>query len=314
MKALSLFLTLTLAALANETEVHSDKSWKDYLLFDVDLSYVTMHRSIDNADNIIDSNVNDILNVSLLATLFPKEYDLQIGYSHNLTNNVDKNLYNPRNYNNNVEHFLISAKPYYNEQYGGLGIFYTMAQQNSSYTNKSGATLMLNEYSGTTMNNTGTLSANQGYKSKEKASYLGIKYLLPEYKYLPKGANIYYSIMDRTTVYYGRTLNDATDHLIYMSGKGNMYGFGLQRELYELPMNELSLDLVQISKGSFSDFPNLDLLEYTAGATYKSEHFYVKAFALVYIAQEFNSNMGGMQLHIPKMTDIMGTIKVGTSF
>ena len=136
--------------------------------------------------------------------------------------------------------------------------------------------------------------------------------MLPEYEYLPKGTNVYYSRMDRTTVYYGTW--GMVDHLIYVSGRGDLYGFGLQRELHELPKNKLSLDLLQISKGGFSSFPDLDLYELSLGATYMRDSFYVKAFGLVYVADEFSALLDDQELFIPRQTDTLINVKVGMSF
>ena len=44
------------------------------------------------------------------------------------------------------------------------------------------------------------------------------------------------------------------------------------------------------------------------------EAFYVKAFALVYIADEFNSLLEDEMLFIPRQTDTLINIKLGMSF
>lgn len=315
---LKLLVTLILSTLLYAESLNN--RFSDQFLINLNLSYVVMDRSILGADSVVDSKVNPILNATIGVTLFPSTYNLSLGYTHNITTNVDDNLYNPYQYDDNVEHYFISAKPYYNEKFGGVGIFYTFASQNSSYQNKLSTTMMIGKYGRDWTQPSGwnlvkqypSIQPQQTFQSKEKASYLGIKYLFPKYKYIPKGSNVFYSIMDRTTVYYS-TL--ATNHyLIYMSGKGKMYGCGLQRELYELPNNQVSLDLVQISQGIFSDFPKIKLNEFSAGLTYKRDNLFVKLFALVYISNSYDATLNSQPLHIPATRDIMATIRFGTSF
>jgi hypothetical protein len=208
--------------------------------------------------------------------------------------------------------------PYYNEVYGGLGIFYTESEQNGQYKNKTDKTMRLSEYFITDrirfrqIAGTETLKPNQSFQSKEKFSYLGIKYLLPSYEYLPKGANIFYSKMDRDSVYFGTV--GTGNHLIRVSNDGEMYGIGLQRSMDELPVGKISLHLLQLSKGKFDGFPSIKLSEYTAGVTYKAKDWYLKVDGLIYVAEEFSHKFTKVSLDVPKHTDVMATVHLGTSF
>ena len=295
-------------------------TWTDYVDITLATSYVSLNRDISGASDKVDAKVFPIFSATIGAVFFPGKYDLKLSYTHNITDSVDSGLYNPLNYNDSVSTIEVSVIPYYHKRYGGIGLFYTDAQQNAKYTNKTNTPMPLTTYDWTDATHTRwglvpispDVPSGSSYQSKETFSYLGIKYMLPEYAYLPKGVNFYYSIMDRTTVYYGTW--GAVDNLIYISGKGNLYGFGLMRELHELPKNKLSLDLLQISKGSFTDFPNLDLYELSLGATYKRNSFYLKAFALVYIADTFTALLDNKKLFIPRQTDTLVNVKVGVTF
>ena len=302
------------------TDEPTTSSWTDYVDVSLAASYVSLNRNISDAGDKVDSKVFPIFSATFGVVFFPGEYDLKLSYTHNITDSVDNGMYNPHDYDDSVSSIEISVIPYYHKRYGGIGLFYTDAEQNAKYTNKTDKSMPISMYDWTDATHTSwglipiadDLPSGNSYQSKESFSYLGIKYMLPEYKYLPKGVNLYYSIMDRTTVYYGTW--GAEDTLIYISGKGNLYGFGLLRELHELPKNKLSLDLLQISKGSFSGFPNLDLYEFSLGSTYKRDSFYIKAFALVYIADEFNALLDNKKLFIPRQTDTLINVKIGVTF
>jgi len=288
-------------------------------VLDFEVSHSTLSRTISGSSDDVESEVKDVTYGTITATLFPDTYDIELSYSHALAQNLDSDLYNPLGHDDDANHFSISMIPYYNKKYGGLGVFYVRSEQNSQFKNKNSANLGLYQYiepaTGPTVQQipgTDKLVTNQSYQAKEKFSYLGLKYLLPTFEYLPKGANVFYSRMDRNSVYFANFANE--NRLLHMSDKGNMYGFGLQRSLDELPENRLSLHLVQLSKGKFSKFPDIDLSEYTAGVTYKAENWYVKTDALLYVAEAFSADFGGSTLTVPKHSDLMWTFHLGTSF
>ncbi len=286
-------------------------------IYDIDLSYHGLSRSISTSSNGLSSSVNDILHINFQATILPESYDIELNYVKNLTNNVDASLYNPQNLDSDTESIYASMIPWYDNTYGGLGVFYSSAQQNSQYFNNSGSAVALVSYTWDSSQPSNwnllsiatDLSSGQGVQVKEKAAYTGFKYLLPQTKYLPKGSNVYYSTMNRSSVYFATF--DGVDKLIYLSGTGTMYGLGIQRSLHELPTNELTLDLVQLSKGAFSGFPAVALSEYTAGATYKAENWFIKGLALIYVAEEFSTTLNSKALIIPQQTDIFYSLSFG---
>ena len=284
----------------------------------VELSHAMMQRSIAGSVDKVESEVKDVTYATLSATLFPDTYDIELSYSQSIRQNLDNNLYNPLSNSDNAKHFSISMIPYYNEIYGGLGIFYTESEQNGQYKNKTDSTMRLSEYFVTDrirfrqIEGTEKLKPNQSFQSKEKFSYLGLKYLLPEYEYLPKGANVFYSKMDRDSVYFGTV--GKGNHLIRVSNDGEMYGIGLQRSIDELPEGKISIHLLQLSKGKFDGFPAIDLSEYTAGITYKAKDWYLKADGLIYVAEKFSHKFTTVSLDVPKHTDMMATVHLGTSF
>jgi len=292
--------------------------FQEYMKLNIHTAYTYQNRKIDVSKDIIEATVFPVLSASLEIVLLPKTYNLKLAYTRDIIDGVDDNLYNPKGYDDTTSFLELSMIPYYNKDYGGLGIFYTSAQQNSKYTNNANTDMPINKYdmvNGTLplLPVTTNLPANQSYQSKEKVDYLGIKYMLPTYKYLPKGANIYYSQMDRTTVYYANFANQ--NQLIEISGKGKLYGFGLQRELHDIKLDVFSLDLLQFSKGGFSGFPDLELYETSVGGVYKSKNFYIKAFALVYVAKEFSYQFFSSEtLTIPQTTDTLLSVKLGTTF
>jgi len=288
-------------------------------VIDLELSHTMLDRKISGNADKVESQVKDVTYGTISATLFPDTYDIELSYSQSLKQDLDSNLYNPFNHDDDAKHFSFSMIPYYHKTYGGVGIFYTKFEQNSQYKNKVDAPLGLYRYDQSTATPTvqqfvGTdkLVKDQSYQAKEKFSYLGLKYLLPEYKYLPKGTNIFYSKMDRDSVYYSTFANE--DRLLHMSGDGRMFGIGLQRSIDELPENKFSLHLVQLSQGKFTDFPDIDLTEYTAGVTYKAKDWYLKVEGLVYTAESFSSDFGGSTLEVYEHRDISGSVHIGTSF
>lgn len=290
-------------------------------VIDVELSHAMMERSIGGSADKVESQVKDVTYATLSATLFPDTYDIEMSYSQSIRQNLDSNLYNPLNNSSNAKHFSISMIPYYHKTYGGLGLFYVESEQNGQYKNKTDSTIRLGHYVVTDgiisfpeLAGTDRLKPNQSLQSKEKFSYLGVKYLLPEYEYLPKGANVFYSKMKRDSVYFGTLSRNKSNHLIHVSNDGEMYGFGLQRSLDELPVNKISIHQVQLSKGKFTAFPEIDLSEYTVGVTYKAKNWYLKVDGLIYVAEEFTHQFTNTTLDVPKHTDVMGTLHVGTSF
>jgi len=313
-------IVLYITVMASVLHANSNFFKNDLIFLDADFTYVTLERMIENSSDSVHADVNDIVNVTATATLLPKSYNIQLSLGKNLTDNVDDGLYNPQGYDSNAYHAYFSIAPYYHPKYGGFGLFYTFAQQNSIYSNVSNSPIALSQYAvdETSIDNwnllpfAGALQPNESLQFKEEVSYVGVKYYLPAYSFLPQGTNIFYSQMDRSTLYYG-TLG-GRDQLILVAGKGQMYGFGLQRELYELPNNRLSVDLVQISKGGFADFPKLELYEASGGVTYKMSNFFMKAFALIYVADEYNAQLNGEALHIPRVTDLLLTMHAGVSF
>jgi hypothetical protein len=292
---------------------------------DVELAHSSLSRNLSASSSLVDSEVKDVTYATLFLTLFPDTYDIELMYSQGLTQDSDS-----------VKHFSISMTPYYHKKYGGLGIFYTSFEQNALYTNKDATDLNSSRYgsdaNGLTLVNipgVGPLGQGQTLQTEERFTYLGLKYLLPEYKYLPKGANIFYSIMDRQTVYFGtitpqNPAGDPVTRILHMEGEGKMFGFGLHRSIDELPENKVSLHMLQLSRGNFSDFPKIKLAEYSAGVTYKAKNWYAKVEGLIYIAEEFTTDLNGgigiglgngdERLNIPKSTDTLLTFSVGTSF
>ena len=296
----------------------SDFKEKYPFVVNVELSQSSMSRSISGSVDKVSSKVKGITYATLSATLFPDTYDIELSYSQSIRQKLDSNLYNPLNYDDDAKHLSISMIPYYNKDYGGVGIFYTESEQNGQYTNLTDSTIRLSEYFFTDrirfrqIDGTEKLKPNQTYQSKEKFSYLGVKYLLPEYKYLPKGTNIFYSKMDRDGIYFGTV--GKGQHLIEVSNDGEMYGIGLQRSIDELPEDKISIHLLQLSKGKFNGFPSIKLSEYTAGVTYKAKDWYLKADGLIYVAEKFSHKFTKVTLDVPKHTDVMGTVHIGTSF
>lgn len=285
----------------------------DTYAVDLETVYVNMTRSIDNGATDVESKVDDILHLKMTLTLFPKTYNITLGYAKNITENVDNDLYNPNGYDSDVSHIYVAATPWYHESYGGLGLFYTSSDQNSRFVNKTDHDIGPYKYKGKTLTWAApAIPSGESYQTKEKASYLGVKYLIPQLSWLPKGANVYYSTMDRSTVYYAATTwnGTKTDRILHLSDTGALYGFGLQRSLHELPREHLSLDLVQISKGAFGSFPKIELSEYTAGATYRGRGWYLKGVMLLYVAEEYAN--GG--LYVPRQSDYMTSIHLGMSF
>lgn len=283
-------------------------------LYHVDLEtvYVNLTRTIDTGARV-ESKVDDILHLKATLTLLPETYNLTLGYAKNLTENVKDNLYNPNRYDSDVSHLYAAATPWYHERYGGIGIFYTASEQNSRFINKTDHDIGPYKYIGHTLTAVApAIPAGASYQTKEKASYLGVKYLLPKSSWLPRGANVYYSTMDRSTVYYATTDwgGMKSDRIVHVSDTGVLYGFGLQRALHELPEEKLSLDLVQISKGGFGSFPKIELSEYTAGATYRGRGWYLKGVMLLYVAEAYSKE----GLHVPRQSDYMGSIHLGMSF
>jgi len=295
---------------------NSDKNFT----VNVDLFYASLARSIDGFEDRVSSTVNDILQIKMALNIFPKTYDIKLEYSQNLTETVDSNLYNPKGYDETASSLLLSIIPWYDKRYGGLGLFHTYAQQNSHYVNKTASPMALVSYELDNSAMSGwellsfanDLNSNQSFQSKEEVSYTGFKYLLPKFSYLPNGANIYYSTMDRSTVYFATY--DGVNKLIALSGKGELYGFGLQRSFTELPNDQLSLDLIQLSKGGFTGFPAVELSEYTAGVTYKTKKWYIKAVTLMYIVESFSTSLNNKILSIPKQTDIFTSLHFGLRY
>jgi len=287
-------------------------------VIDAELSHSMFSRSISGSSDKVESEIKDVTYATISATLFPDTYDIELSYSQSIRQNLDSNLYNPFNYDDDAKHFSISMIPYYHKTYGGLGLFYVKSEQNGQYKNKTDSNMRLSEYFVTDkirfrgIEGTEELKPNQSFQSKEKFSYLGLKYLFPEYEYLPKGANIFYSKMERDSIYFG-TVGTA-NHLIKVSNDGEMYGFGLQRSIDELPEDKISIHQVQLSKGKFEGFPAIKLSEYTLGATYKTKNWYLKADGLIYVAEKFSHKFRTVDLDVPKHTDVMGTLHIGTSF
>ena len=308
------------------SEDEKDDQKKDFYHFNLDLTYNSLARSIVGHENLVESKINDVLNGSFAVTFFPGDYNIKLGLSKSISDTVDSGLYNPLNHDDDVTNFSFSVSPYYDKDYGGLALFYTSVEQNSQYKNKTNDPMGLYKYSNTGLNLVQvapSLPAGDSYQSKEEVSYLGVKYLLPESKFLPKGANIYHSIMDRTIVYLARFSGTATEYfdtsngnfrLLHVSDKGKLYGFGIQRSLDDLPLNKFSLDLLQISKGGFTGFPDIDLSEFTIGVTYRAENWYVKLVALKYIAHQFKASFDNKDLLVPIQSDILGSIHIGYSF
>ncbi len=303
-RAISGLLCCCIAALG------ADEPW--YAL-DIESSYVNLTRTIDNGATAVRSEVDDVLHLKTTLTLWPQTYNLTLSLSKNLTKNVEEGLYNPNGYDSSVTHYYAAATPWYHPEYGGLGVFYTHAEQNSRIINGTDHAIGPYTYVGQTLTAVAPeMPSGARYQTKEKASYLGVKYLLPEISWLPKGANVYYSTMDRSTVYYATTTwsGVATDRIIHLDDTGVLYGFGLQRALHELPQNALSLDLVQLSKGSFGNFPKIRLSEYTAGATYRGQGWYVKGIVLLYVAEAYRSGA----LSVPRQSDYLTSVHLGISF
>lgn len=295
-------------------------------IFIVNLKNTSFARNISGEAKNIESSINNISYVSISTILFPETFDLKFKYSQNISGTVNSNLYNPLNHDDKSRHFSISAIPYYHKKYGGVGLFYVKSEQNSQYKNTSNDTMRIAEYIQDSKGiirfpviaGTENLKINQSFQAKEEFSYLGIKYLLPEYQYLPKGANIFYSKMDKNSIYSGKVYQNNKilhSNLIRVNNDGEMYGIGLQRSINELPEDELSIHLIQLSKGKFNGFPSIELAEYTAGVTYKAEDWYVKFDGLIYEAKKFSHSFTPtIELKVPKHTDIMGTISIGKVF
>jgi hypothetical protein len=257
--------------------------------------------------------VDDILHLKATLTLLPETYNMTLGLAKNITQNVRNDLYNPNNYDSDVYHLNIAATPWYHETYGSIGLFYTAFEQNSRFINKTDHAIGPYKYDGKTLTwVAAAVPAGKSYQTKEKASYLGIKYLLPRSEWFPKGANIYYSTMDRSTVYYATTTwsGTQTDRILHISDTGVLYGLGLQRALHELPEKSLSLDLLQISKGGFGSYPRISLSEYTAGATYRGKGWYLKGIMLLYVVEEYSNGA----LFVPRQSDYMTSVHLGMSF
>ena len=308
-------LTLLVAPMFAEDSFENFRENYPFVI-DVELSHAMMERSISSTK--VDSQVKDVTYLTLSATLFPDTYDIEMSYSQGIRQQLDSNLYNPLNHDDDSKHFSVSMIPYYSKEYGGVGIFYTESEQNGQYKNQTDSNIRLSEYFFTDkirfrqIAGTEKLKPNQSYQSKEKFSYLGVKYLLPESEYLPKGTNIFYSKMDRDSLYFGTV--GKGNHLIRVSSDGKMYGIGLQRSIDELPEDKISIHLLQLSRGSFNGFPEIDLSEYTAGVTYKAKNWYLKVNGLVYVAEEFSHKFTKVTLDVPKHTDVMGSIHLGTTF
>lgn len=280
---------------------------------DLETVYVNMTRTIANGGTDVESKVDDVLHLQGTLTLLPETYGITLSYAKNITKNVESGLYNPNGYDSDVSHLYAAVTPLYHETYGGVGIFYTSSEQNSRFINKTDHAIGPYKYNGTTLTWVApAIPAGASYQTKEKASYLGVKYLLPTFSWLPRGANVYCSTMDRSTVYYATTTWSGvkTDRIVHVADTGVLYGFGLQQALHELPEEKLSLDLVQISKGGFGSFPKIELSEYTAGATYRGKGWYLKGVMLLYVAEEYKKD----NLHVPRQSDYMGSVHLGMSF
>ncbi len=318
MRLLTLILTLT-PLLGSSTTLQTPSKNKSFH-YAIDLEYDTLSRSIDQSDGKVSSQVNDLLRLKFEMHLLPQTYDIKLSYTRSITDNVNAAAYNPNNYNKETQSYKLIATPYYHKQFGGLALFHTKQEQNSHYTNLTASAMPLVSYQIDNSKPSGwdllsfanDLASNQAVQYKEAASYTGFKYLLPQNDYLPKGFNIYYSTMDRSTLYYARY--GGVDSLIALSGKGKLYGLGVQRSLHELPNKQLCVDLIQISKGGFSGFPAVKLSEYSAGLAYKSDQWYVKGIALLYVAESFESSLNNKSLITPKQQDIFASLHLGISF
>jgi len=283
------------------------------------LSYMKMLRTIDTSETKVSSKIDDVANISLEAIILPEFLNITLNYSRNITPNIDTNMFNPFDYDDSAHHLSASIEPWYDERFGGVAVFYSLTQQNSSYTNETDSNISVRQYELLTPTTWGlktisnaTLTSKSSIQFKEQASYTGFKYLLPTFDILPKGLNVYYSIMDRTMLYYATY--DAVDTLVYVDSAGYLYGIGYQRSLMELEENKLALHLVQVSKGAFQTFPAINLSEYTAGLTYKGSNWYVQAVALIYVSESYTGTIDNKNLVVPTQTDYFLSAYAGISF
>jgi hypothetical protein len=72
--------------------------------------------------------------------------------------------------------------------------------------------------------------------------------------------------------------------------------------------------MLQVSKGKFDGFPDIELEEFSAGLTYKAKSWYLKMDGLIYIAKKFTHQFEIGVLTVPKHTDVIATFHLGTSF
>lgn len=282
--------------------------------FDVNIAYDTLSRSLSGFEDRAKSTVDDVAKVSFGVNFLPDTYNVYVSFSHSLTESIDSGLFNPFGFDDKAKSYHFSMIPWFDKEYGGVGIFFNYAEQNAKFDNRTGSTLAVAQYDGNTspfVIDVFNVAANQSFQSKESASYLGLKYLLPARDYLPEGFNVYYSTMDRETVYYGDF--GGADKLIHIDDKGKLYGFGIQRELKDLPEDQFSLHLLQISIGGFDGDTPVDLSEYTAGVTYKMKDQFVKLTALIYVVEDTSFDFGTV-LRIPKQTDVFASINYGMLF